>query len=229
MSWWTLIEYGRARERRSAVHRVHGRRRRHALVARPRGLAARDPRRVSRRATARSTPIDEPGVGAGRSLRARRTAPTFGIISSTTDAVLPQLRPQPADGRRHVVPVPLRGARHRPARGRCARGATPDELKALIEAGWAREPTAAPRSGSRSAIGARSSRSARSKRPAPGDAHARRIAAPDERLRRGLFRLGEMAKQQQSTACRNPRTVNGFSRKASPSQSVTFSMNNRSA
>ena len=50
------------------------------------------------------------------------TAPSFGIISSTTAALLPRLRPEPPHRRRHVVPLPLRARGHRPARAAARRG-----------------------------------------------------------------------------------------------------------
>ena len=62
-------------------------------------------------------------VGAGRSLRAaRRHDVRHHLVDDR--AVLPHLRPQPADRRRHVVPVPLRDAAASTCARRCARGAS---------------------------------------------------------------------------------------------------------
>ena len=80
-----LLEFGRGHRRRGPLHRVHGRRRRDALVAGRGGLAPRDARRASRRTTGRSTPLERAVVGAGRALSCWPTGPTFGIISSTTE------------------------------------------------------------------------------------------------------------------------------------------------
>ena len=120
--------------------------------------------------------------------RARSSAPadrfalpdgtTFGIISSTTEPFCRELRPQPAHGRRHVVPVPLRDARHRPARAAAAAARRLTNCARSITRGWQRaRPTAAPRSAWRSAIAARSCRSAIAQAgSAPRDAHARRVS-----------------------------------------------------
>ena len=59
-----LLEFAPRSRRRSAVHRVHGRRRRHAVAARGRRLARRDARAPRRATTAPIAPIDEPIVGA---------------------------------------------------------------------------------------------------------------------------------------------------------------------
>ena len=84
-SWCDLIEYGRTVERRGAVHRVHGRRRRHALVA---GATSCRAREMLAALTAHYGPI-EPIVERTRRRRPTasrcRTARPFGIISSTTE------------------------------------------------------------------------------------------------------------------------------------------------
>ena len=86
--------------RRGALHRVHGRRRRDALDDGRRSCRAREmlerlggALRAGRRRWARraSAPADRFRLPTGH---------VFGIIASTTAAVLRRLRPQPADGRR---------------------------------------------------------------------------------------------------------------------------------
>ena len=67
-----LIEYGRQRRRRGAVHRVHGRRRRDALVARPRRVAREMLDALAQRATARSTDRRETSSAPADRYRAAR-------------------------------------------------------------------------------------------------------------------------------------------------------------
>ena len=80
-----LIEFGKARQRRSAVHRVHGRRRRDALVA-GRGRLAR-----ARSSRGCRGDLRRHRAAAGRDRRRRPSASglpdgtTFGIIASTTE------------------------------------------------------------------------------------------------------------------------------------------------
>ena len=62
--------------------------------------------------------VDEAVVGAGGSLpAARRHGVRHHLVDDRT--VLPELRSQPADRRRHVVSVPLCGARHSICERRC--------------------------------------------------------------------------------------------------------------
>ena len=130
-----LIEYGEVGERRDALHRVHGRRRGEPLVA---------DRVVSRaemlETLARHYGADRAGRRTGSSAPAERFAlrRRHDVRHHRLDdrAVLPHLRPQPPDRRWHVVPVPVRHARPRSARRRCARGATVDEIAALVAGGW---------------------------------------------------------------------------------------------
>ena len=133
------IEFGRTRGRRGALHRVHGRRRRDALVDASASCRAREMLERARRALRRrSRRIDETCVGAGRALPRCPTARSFGIISSTTAAVLPRLRPQPADGGRPVVPVPLRARGHSTCAARCAPARRRERAAAADRAAWAR-------------------------------------------------------------------------------------------
>ena len=74
----------------------------------------------------------------------------FGIISSTTAPFCAFLRPQPADGRRHLVPLPLRAERESTCAGRCARAPPRRSFARASSRAGARGPIAAPRSGSRS-------------------------------------------------------------------------------
>ena len=87
-------------------------------AARPTGRASRwsRARRCSSAlaAAVRADRADSRGV-----VRARRAIPAAGRHDVRHhrldhDALLPDLRPEPAHGRRHLVPVPLRAARRRP-------------------------------------------------------------------------------------------------------------------
>ena len=62
-------------------------------------------------------PLDGDALGAGGAVPAAARA---GRRRDLVDdrAVLRDVRPQPPDGRRHVVPLPLRDQRHGPARAR---------------------------------------------------------------------------------------------------------------
>ena len=73
-------------------------------------------------------------------------------------AVLRDVRPQPADGRRHVVPLPLRDQRHRPARAGPRRRDRRAAAGAVIAATGRREPIKARRIGCGSPTGGRSCR-----------------------------------------------------------------------
>ena len=111
-----------------------------------------------RATTARSSPIDEPGSSAPAERFA--LAGRHDVRHHRVDdrSVLPHVRPQPADGRRHVVPVPVRDARPRSARA-AARGLPVEELQGADRRRLGvRATTAAPKIASRSAIGAPSCR-----------------------------------------------------------------------
>ena len=73
-----LLEFGRSRRRRGALHRIHGRRRRHALVAGRGRLARGDAGAVWRRSTARLQPVGRRNVGARRSASGCRTGRRSG-------------------------------------------------------------------------------------------------------------------------------------------------------
>ena len=123
------------RRRRGAVHRIHGRRRRHALDAATRSSPSRE---MLARLEAHYGPIAaarRPRLGPGRSLRLP-DGTTFGIIASTTAAVLRGLRPQPADRRRRVADVPLRAAPAPTCGVRCAPARRRDDLAQLIRTVW---------------------------------------------------------------------------------------------
>ena len=168
--------------RRGAVHRIHGCRRRDALVdgsrrdARPdagvAGAALR-PRHSGRRSI----------VGAGRSLP---PAGWDGVRHHRVHdaAVLRGLRSQPPDGRWHVVPVSLRVARHGSARGAAPRSTAgragcDDSARRGV-----RGATVAPRNGSRHAIAHRLFRSIRC------DATRTSKCTPGEGDRVGCFVYG---------------------------------------
>ena len=100
---------GKRARRRAAVHRVHGRGRRHALDAESGDRARRD---ISRRlrAAAPSRALPAGTLGSGASLRAAwRPGRRDHRVDHLT--FLPDLRPKPFDRRRRVVPVSLRAVR----------------------------------------------------------------------------------------------------------------------
>ena len=78
-----LLERGRGVGRRGALHRVHGRRRRHALVARAGRLARRDPRSASPRRYGPIAPIVE---------RARRRPSASACPTARSSASSPRPR-----------------------------------------------------------------------------------------------------------------------------------------
>ena len=87
---------------------------------------------------------------ADRRDRARRrpsasACPTARLRHHRLDdgALLPRLRPQPPDRRRPLVPLPLRGARDRPARAAARRRDRRDEIRELLSVGVA--PPRGPR------------------------------------------------------------------------------------
>ncbi len=112
------------RRGRSAIHRVHGRRRRDPLVPGARRAASRDPR--ADRAGAR--PDRGPPRRGERAGRAIPAAGRVGLRDHRFDdrALLPRVRPEPPDGRRPLVSLPLRdegrGSARAAARGRVAGG-----------------------------------------------------------------------------------------------------------
>ena len=149
--------------RRGPVHRIHGRRRRHELVARRRRLARRDARAARRALRARSTPIvEESSAPADRFALPDGT--TFGIISSTTEPFCSNCDRSrlTADGMWYLCLYADAG--HRPARAaarrRVARSHRRHHRRGLGRA----RPIAAPRNASRSATAARSCRSLRSRK-----------------------------------------------------------------
>ena len=107
-------------QRRGPLHRIHGRRRRKPVGGPACRLAAGDagePRAALRRHRPdRRARLD----GAGRAVRARRRN---DVRHHRVDdrSLLPHVRPQPPDGRRHVVPLSLRRARPRSARAAAPR------------------------------------------------------------------------------------------------------------
>ncbi len=172
-----LVEYGQAGERRGPLHRVHGRRRRHALVGRPRRLAARDPRAARRRATAPIEPVE-------RARRPRRpiasawpTAPSSGSSRrrpSRSAASCDRSR-LTADGMWYLC---LYAASGIDLRAPLRAGASADELRRIIAAGW--EAPNRPRR--RTAPRARRPavvrpRADAAEGPAPRNAHEGRIGA----------------------------------------------------
>ena len=120
-----------------------------------------------------------PGTTNAPAERFRLTDGTvFGIIASTTDAVLQRLRPQPPDRRRALVPVSLCGAGHRPAQAAAGRRVHRRVCARSSPRPGAGAPTAAPRSGWRCAERAPLVPLTELKRdPAPRDAHAGRLSA----------------------------------------------------
>ena len=169
-----LIEYGRPAERRGAVHRVHGRRRRHALVARGRGVAARDAGDASRPATEPIEPIVEDS-SAPADRFALPDGTVFGIISSTTDPFCRSCDRSrlTADGMWYLCLYAARGIDLRAA---LRRGATAEELTALIDGRW---QARTDRGAEGSARAGRAAGVRPAHRPAEGspprDAHARRL------------------------------------------------------
>ena len=114
-----LLEFARARARRSAVHRIHGCRRRHHVVAAQ--VMSRDDMLAALERALRTDRADR-----GKLVRAGRSLPTagrHGVRDHRLDdrAVLPVVRSQPADGRRGLVPVPLCRARRGFARAAARR------------------------------------------------------------------------------------------------------------
>ncbi len=114
-----LIEYGKSvnGEVRFIEYMDVGRRL--ALGARTGGLEARDAGPADR--ALRADRADgQRRIGAGRALHARRR---HRVRHHFVDdrALLPHLRSQPADRRRHVVPLPVRDAGHRSPRAAAAR------------------------------------------------------------------------------------------------------------
>ena len=89
---------GRVRDasrRRGALHRVHGRRRRHAVGRREGGGHAPRSSSASPRTTAESTPIDESAWAPADRFRLP-DGRVVGVIASTTEPVLLDVRPQRA-------------------------------------------------------------------------------------------------------------------------------------
>ena len=174
-----LVEFARRDRRRGALHRVHGRRRRDALVARAGGVARGDARaperavtgRSSRSASAASAPAERFRLGDGT---------TFGIIASTTTPFCRTCDREPAHGGRHLVPVPLRAARDRPARPAARTAPRARSSQALIAGGWTRRRD---RGAEERARDDRAPRGARPDRGAPAgpasrDAHSGRLSRP---------------------------------------------------
>ena len=99
-------------------------------------------------------------------------------------AVLRDLRPQPSDGRRHVVPLSLRDQRHGPASASCAVAPPTISCGSLIVETW--HGASRPRRGG-SLAGHRPTRVCADHvveaRPAPGDAHEGRIGGSQSRRR----------------------------------------------
>ena len=160
------LEFGAPDRRRGAVHRVHGRGRRDALVARAGGV----PRRRCWSAWARRYGAIEPIREVSSAPAERFRLPdgtTFGIIASTTDAVLPDVRPEPADGGRHCGISASTPARASTCGRRSATGRRAKSFGRSSRAAGAGAGTAAPRSGRiwrRSGTGASWSRSRGSSR-----------------------------------------------------------------
>ena len=155
-----LLEYGRRDGSRGALHRVHGRRRRHALDPRRRRVPSRDtraPRSALRCGAADRRTVVRPG---GPLSSARRNQLRDHLVDD--GAVLRFVRPQPPHRRRRLAPVPVRGdaaptcgGRSAPARPRpISSGSSPRSGRCA--------PIAAPKSASRWIARQRSSRSARS-------------------------------------------------------------------
>ena len=117
----------RGARRRGAVHRVHGRRRRHALVDGSRACRAPRCSRRSQRTTGAIEPLrgDDSSAPADRYRLPDGTGVRHHLVDDR--AVLPRVRSQPADGRRPVVPVPLRAARAPTCAGSSRRGSTAED------------------------------------------------------------------------------------------------------
>ena len=98
---------------------------------------------------------------------------TFGIIASTTEPFCKQLRPQPADRRRHVVPVLVRVTRYRSAVGDPRRAPARSSWRRPSRDAWQGETIEAQKSGWRWAIAAPSFRSARLKKDPHLEMHTR--------------------------------------------------------
>ena len=82
------------------------------------------------------TPIVEAIVRACAIAIALPDGKVFGIIASTTEPFCSDLRSQPADRRRDVVPVPVRRAWNRPAASVAYRRISDEQLAQLIRATW---------------------------------------------------------------------------------------------
>ena len=130
-----LIEFGRPLARRGALHRIHGRRRRDAVVAGAGDVAAGDAGRAVRRATDRIEPIGEPASSAPAERYRLPDGTTFGIIASTTDPFCRTCDRSrlTADGMWFLCLYATDGLDLRKA---LRSGAGVDELKELIAAGW---------------------------------------------------------------------------------------------
>ena len=187
-SWCDLIEYGKAaRAPRCASSNTWTSAARRSGRRRSVDVAAGDARPRSPRATDRSSRSASRLVGAGRSVRAARR---HDVRDHRVDdrAVLPELRPQPADRRRHVVPVPVRDATARSARGASRAAPASDELKDADRGRLARPRRPRRRSPARArrAARVRADQHVTAGSP-PRNAHARRLA-PSAPLRLCLLR-----------------------------------------
>ena len=153
-----LMEFGRRLRRRGPVHRVHGRRRRDALVDAARRVAcARSSTRLRAHYGAVDAVVEESSAPADRYRLPDGT--TFGIISSTTEPFCDELRSQPPDRRRTVVSLPLRRATAPTCAARCAPAPARGIWLQLIRADVGSPAAiAAPRSASPRAIALPSSR-----------------------------------------------------------------------
>ena len=175
-----LVEFAREHRRRSAVHRVHGRRRRHAVAARGRRLPRARCSRASTDHYGPIAPVGESIVGAGRAVPAAgRPDVRHHLVDDA--AVLPDVRSRAAHGRRRAAALPLRAARHGPAAAAPRRRVTRDA--AAID----RRRLGGPRRSRRRRAPRRArprrvhSRQRAEARRAPGNAHARRLAPREHR------------------------------------------------
>ena len=127
-----VLPFARVRARaplRGALHRVHAARRRPRLDARAGADRRRDPRRDPRRLPARARAARAARDRARLPLR-RRPGPDR-LHQPGLRAVLRRLQPHPPDRRRPPAHLPVLAQRDRPARRRCARAPSDDELEQI--------------------------------------------------------------------------------------------------
>ena len=113
---------------RAALHRADAARRPARLGPRDDGHRRRDPRAAVRALHADAAAGGRRGSAPAERFLVDGGPATVGIIASVTRAVLRRLRPHPAHRRRPGAQLPVRDDARPTCAGRCATGATDDEL-----------------------------------------------------------------------------------------------------